>query len=52
MNVLLVDDDPTTLNLLEKAVSKWGHNVTLSESGIEALDFLENAQIDIEKRPP
>ena len=47
MNVLLVDDDLTTLNLLEKAMSKWGHSVARAENGIEALKYVENAQFDI-----
>lgn len=47
MNVLLVDDDATTLNLLGKAVRKWGHDVTRAENGNEALNYIEHAQFDI-----
>jgi putative two-component system response regulator len=47
MNVLLVDDDETTLNLLEKAMSKWGHRVTKVENGVEALKCVKNAPVDI-----
>jgi putative two-component system response regulator len=47
MNVLLVDDDVTTLNLLERAMCKWGHDVAKAENGKEALKYIEKAQIDI-----
>jgi putative two-component system response regulator len=47
MNVLLVDDDETTLNLLEKAMIRWGHRVAKVDNGAEALAYIENAKTDI-----
>jgi putative two-component system response regulator len=47
MNLLLVDDDISTLNLLEKTIRKWGHSVFKAENGQEALQYVEKAQIDI-----
>jgi len=47
MNVLLVDDDITTLNLLDKTVSKWGHNVSRAENGRQAIEQVSAGQIDI-----
>ncbi len=45
MNVLLVDDDITTLGLLEKSISKWGYDIARAENGRQALEHL--GQIDI-----
>lgn len=47
MKVLLVVDDDATLNLTEKAMNKLGHDVVRVESGVDALKYVENAQIDI-----
>lgn len=46
-NVLIVDDDPTVLKLLESALSKNGYLVHKSESGEAALKILESSDIDI-----
>lgn len=45
LNVLVVDDDTSTLRLLEAMLKAAGHHVTLARNGIEALAL-------IAERPP
>ena len=47
MNIVLVDDDPATLNLLEKAMSAWGHRVFKAQDGHQTLEYIVNKEIDI-----
>lgn len=47
MNVLLVDDDDATLNLLEKALNRMGHGAVRAENGAEALEYIDNAHVDM-----
>ena len=47
MNILLVDDDATTLKLLEKSVVKWGYTVQTAANGIQAVDLIQNSHIDV-----
>ncbi len=47
MNILLVDDDATTLSLLEKSLSKWGYATTIAENGIQAVEQLQHTSIDM-----
>ncbi len=47
MNVLLVDDDIVTLNLLDKTVSKWGHTISRAENGQQAIERIGAEPIDI-----
>lgn len=47
LNVLIVDDDPNILRLLDSALSKIGYQVYKSESGEEALRILESSKIDL-----
>jgi response regulator RpfG family c-di-GMP phosphodiesterase len=47
MNILLVDDDVTTLNLLEKSLSKWGYHITTAENGIQAVELLQRNPVDM-----
>lgn len=39
-HILVADDDPISLRLLEKALSKWGHEVTVARDGTEAWQAL------------
>jgi two-component system cell cycle response regulator len=39
--ILLVEDEPVTAALLEKALSKAGHRVTVAQNGREALELLK-----------
>ena len=47
MHVILVEDDPSTLALLEKNIAKWGHAVTTAANGLEALEAVRNGSFDI-----
>lgn len=47
INVLIVDDDPSVLRLLESALSKNGYNACKANSGEEALRRLESTVIDL-----
>lgn len=38
--VLVADDDPVSLRLLQKALQKWGHEVILARDGTEAWQVL------------
>ena len=47
MNILIVEDNKSTLRLLEKKINRWGFPVHLAENGIEALGKLASLPIDI-----
>lgn len=38
--ILVADDDPLSLRVLQKALEKWGHEVTLARDGTEAWQIL------------
>ncbi|MCB9029783.1 MAG: response regulator [Deltaproteobacteria bacterium] len=42
MKILVAEDDRTTLRLLEKTLTKWGHEVIAVEDGLQALDVIES----------
>lgn len=48
-NVLVVDDDPTVLQVQGELVSRIGHVVTMFTSALDALEYLENngSEVDI-----
>ncbi len=47
LNVLIVDDDPNVLILLDSALSKNGYQVYKAESGEDALRILDSLDIDL-----
>lgn len=47
MNILLVDDDPATLRLLEKSLTQWGYSIATAENGRQALELLQASNIDM-----
>lgn len=48
MNILVVEDDPISLKLLEKTLAEGGYNVSTATSGKDAINFLErNSPVDI-----
>lgn len=47
MNILVVDDDATTLALLEKSMQKWGYEVSTAVNGKQAIELVENQHVDI-----
>jgi DNA-binding response OmpR family regulator len=44
MRILLAEDDPTTLRVLETTLSKWGYQVVPTRDGAEALRVLEGTE--------
>ena len=46
-NILVVDDNPDKLALIEAALSLAGHNVTTATDGVEALAAIESYQPDL-----
>ncbi len=47
LKVLIVDDDPITLNLLEKRLSKEGYRTELAADGVEAVNRLARNYFDV-----
>jgi response regulator RpfG family c-di-GMP phosphodiesterase len=47
MNILVVDDDASTLALLEKSIKKWGYNAATAVNGRQALDHIDSNHVDI-----
>lgn len=47
MNVLVVDDEQLVRWFLERALRKWGHEVTTAASGQDALELLDGGHYDI-----
>lgn len=46
-NILVVDDNPDKLRLIEAALSLAGYNVTTANDGVEALAAIESYQPDL-----
>src|SRR5438105_15900981 len=47
MNILIVDDDPTSRIILEATLKKSGHQVTAAKNGAEALALFEKGNIPL-----
>ena len=47
MNILVVDDDASTLALLEKSIKKWGYNAATAVDGRQAMDHIHSNHVDI-----
>ena len=47
MRILLVEDDATTLALLEKSLLKWGYETVTATDGSKAMSVLEQTQVDM-----
>ncbi len=47
MNILIVEDNPATLRLLEKELKKLDYTIHLAENGNIAWDMLNSLQIDM-----
>jgi sigma-B regulation protein RsbU (phosphoserine phosphatase) len=47
MNILIVDDDLTSLLVLEATLKKLGHQVTTAKSGLEALPIFEKGSVSL-----
>ena len=46
MNLLIVDDDPTSLKLLRAQLESEGHTVVEAHDGVDALALLERQRVD------
>jgi putative two-component system response regulator len=42
MQILIVDDDPIAIDVLQNALTQFGHKVTAATNGREALDLMRN----------
>ena len=40
LRILVVEDDPVTLNVIEKRLVKAGYEVETAESGVEAAELV------------
>jgi nitrogen fixation negative regulator NifL len=47
LNILLVEDHPTNQKLALGLLSKWGHDATLAQNGLEAVDILATRSFDV-----
>ncbi len=47
MNILVADDDPVTLNLLESKISAWGHTVYTASDGNIAWEAIHQNPVEI-----
>ncbi|HEB01617.1 MAG TPA: response regulator [Nitrospirae bacterium] len=47
MKVLVVDDEQLVRWFLERALKKWGHEVTSAPSGQDALALLDGSSFDV-----
>jgi len=45
--ILLVDDEPDFLELMEARIRSWGYSVVKTDNGKEAIDIVKNGDIDI-----
>jgi response regulator RpfG family c-di-GMP phosphodiesterase len=47
MQILLVEDDASTLAMLEKNFIKWGYTVLSATNGRQALEMTQNTRVDL-----
>jgi two-component system OmpR family response regulator len=47
MDILIVEDDKMTLNLLQYCVENMGHRAHLAADGDEAINFIMNGNYDL-----
>jgi CheY-like chemotaxis protein len=46
-NILIVEDNPTNQLVLNSILKKLGHQTTIAENGVKALEILANAEFDL-----
>ena len=44
--ILVVDDEPSILRLLQEALTQWGYSVKCASSGTEAVDAVRGEMFD------
>jgi DNA-binding NtrC family response regulator len=47
LKILVVEDDPVTLNIMEKLLMKAGYDVETARNGVEAVDVLSKRFFDV-----
>lgn len=47
MNILIIEDDKLTLNLLQYGIQNLGHKVVVAESGEEGINQVMNGDFDL-----
>lgn len=47
MNILIIEDDKLTLNLLQYCIEKLGHKAYLAEDGEEAIKLIADGNFDL-----
>jgi len=47
LSILIVEDDPVTLNVIEKRLVKAGYEVKTAKSGVEAAELVEKHFFDV-----
>jgi CheY-like chemotaxis protein len=47
MNVLIIEDDQLTLNLLKYSIESYGHEVSVAENAEEALSSITSCKFDL-----
>lgn len=47
MNILIIEDDKTTLKMLQYSIENLGHKVTIAENGEEAIKLTEKIKFDL-----
>jgi signal transduction histidine kinase len=45
--ILIVDDEPSTVDLLEAILTPYGYNIFTVETGVKALDLVDKEDIDL-----
>lgn len=47
MNILIIEDDKLTINMLQHSLQNLGHNTYVAETGEKAIEMLPNIKIDL-----
>jgi len=47
LNILIVDDDPIIRQLFMQSLEEFGHKITTSANGVEALEFVTRRRFDL-----
>ena len=47
MNILVIDDEPIIGELFKRSLGKEGHNITVCDNGVQALDIINASKFDL-----
>lgn len=47
MNILVIDDEPVIGELFKRCLGKEGHDVTVCDKGVPALDIISTGNLDL-----